>query len=134
MESVPTSNEGLAVADWEWELPAGFTIDGSRMATLREVVNPAVLTRTLLQLSEDHKFDLAAKRIEMAQDAFQVVIPGHGTIEKARAATEVRDRSRIGRHLAELQFLGIHRGMRFGKLILRKGKPYGGKSSRNRGD
>jgi hypothetical protein len=103
---------------WEWDLPAGFTTDGFRMASLREVLDPSVPTRTLAQLSEDHKFDLAAKRFEMSPE--EVHIPGYGTLDKARAAGEVRDRSRVGRHLADVQFLGIRRGMELGKAAHNK--------------
>jgi hypothetical protein len=117
---------------WEWDLPAGFTADGSRMATLREILEPSTATRTLAQLSEEHKLDLAAKRLEMAPDNFQVVIPGYGTLGKARAAAEVRDRSRIGRHLAEIQYLAIQRGMKFGKITRQqKGEGDGGNRTGN---
>jgi hypothetical protein len=110
----------VAVGKSELDLPAGFTADGSRMATLREVLDPKVPTRTLRQLSEDHRFDLAAKRIEMAPETFRLVIPGHGTIDRVRGLTEVRDRSRVGRHLAELQFLAINRSTKAGKLARRQ--------------
>ena len=109
------------IPEWEWDLPAGFTADGSRMASLREVVDPKLPTRNLLQLSEDHRFDLAAKRIEMGPNDFTVTIPGYDTLNKRQAVAEIRDRSRIGRHLAEVQFLGIDRGVKFGKLA-RAGK------------
>lgn len=111
---------GVTVEEAELDLPAGFIADGSRMATLREVLDPKVPTRTLRQLSEDHRFDLAAKRIEMAPESFRLVIPGHGIIDKVRGVTEVRDRSRIGCHLAELQFLGINRAISIGKLARRQ--------------
>jgi len=104
----------------ELDLPAAFTADGSRMATLREVLDPKIPTRTLRQLSEDHRFDLAAKRIELAPESFRLVIPGHGIIDKVRGVTEVRDRSRIGRHLAELQFLAINRATKIGKVARRR--------------
>ncbi len=107
----------VTLEESDLDLPAGFTADGSRMATLREVLDPKVPTRTLRQLSEDHRFDLAAKRIEMAPETFHLVIPGHGTVDKVRGVTEVRDRSRIGRHLAELQFLAINRATRIGKIV-----------------
>ncbi len=130
--AVTVSTQPAGVSEWEWDLPAGFTVDGSRMATLREVIDPRVPTRTLTQLSEDHKIDLAAKRIEMAPDSFQVVIPGHGTLGKARAAAEVRDRSRIGRYLAEIQYFGVRRGMEFGRLARqRKGDAGAGGSARH---
>jgi hypothetical protein len=109
------TKDPLAAGDWELDLPAGFTADGFRMATLREVLDPKVPTRSVLQLSDDHRFDLAAKRIEMAPESFKVVIPGYGTIGKARAVAEVRGRSRIGRHLAEIQYIGINRAMKTGQ-------------------
>jgi hypothetical protein len=110
----------VAVGKSELDLPAGFTADGSCMATLREVLDPKVPTRALRQLSEDHRFDLAAKRIEMSPETFRLVIPGHGTIDKVRGVAEVRDRSRIGRHLAELQCLAINRATKLGKLARRQ--------------
>lgn len=108
-----TSERKLAVS--EWDLPAGYTVDGARMATLREVVDPTTPTRALGHLSEDHRFDIAAKRIEMKPEDFQVTILGHGTIGKARAIAEVRARTKIGRHLAEIEEIGMLRGMRAAK-------------------
>ncbi len=99
----------------EWTLPAGYTVDGARMATLQEVVDPTFPTRSLAQLSEDHRFDLAAKRIEMKPEGFRLKVLGYGVIGRARALAEVRARSKIGRHLAEIEEIAIIRGIKRGR-------------------
>lgn len=105
----------LSIADSELEMPAGFTADGARMATLGEVFDPAVPTRSFLQLSEDHRFDVAAKRIGLRPETFQLIIPGHGVFSRAQAISEVRGRTKIGRHLVEVEELGIARTTKLAK-------------------
>jgi hypothetical protein len=87
----------------ELGLPAGFTSDGARMATLREVLNPAVPTRSMLQLSQDRWLDVAARRVQLRPADFSLVIPLHGKIGRERAVAEIRSRTRIGLHLAEIE-------------------------------
>jgi hypothetical protein len=73
------------------------------MATLREVLDPTIPTRSMPQLSEDHRFDLVAKRVELRPTDFSLEIPLHGKIGKARAIAEIRSRTKIGMHLAEIE-------------------------------
>jgi hypothetical protein len=98
-----TPDTGTLMDGFEWSLPAGFTSDGARMATLKEVLDPTIPTRSMLQLSEDHRFDLVAKRVELRPSAFSLQIPLHGRIGKARAIAEIRSRTKIGMHLAEIE-------------------------------
>ena len=88
---------------FELGLPAGFTSDGARMATLREVLSPAVATRSIPQLSQDHWLDLAAKRVQLRPAEFSLTVPLHGKIGRERAVTEIRAGTRIGLHLAEIE-------------------------------
>jgi hypothetical protein len=106
--------------EFELNLPAGFTSDGSRMATLREILDPQVATRSLLQLSSDHRFDLAAKRIEMRPDDFELILPGYGTVDKSRAVAEVRARTKIGRYLVEVEETAVKRATRQGRTEQRE--------------
>ncbi len=91
----------------EIDLPAGFLADGSRMATLREVLDPRTPTRAHAHLSEDHRFDLAAKRFELAPASLTLEILGRGPIGRMEAIAEIRGRTRLGRHLLELQEIAI---------------------------
>jgi hypothetical protein len=97
------SREREPIDEFELDLPAGFTADGARMATLREILDPAVPTRSMLQLSEDHWFDLAAKRVQLRPSGFSLQIPLHGRIGKDRAVAEIRGRTRMGLHFAEIE-------------------------------
>jgi len=87
----------------QWELPAAFSPDHSRFATLKEMVDPTIQTTSSLgELTEDQRAELVAKRIE-AQPNFSVSLLGIGTIDKPRAIAEVKARSKIGKALIEIE-------------------------------
>lgn len=86
----------------QWKLPAGYTADGKKMATLRDVVDPDTPTMNLSQLTDKQRLDLVAKRIEMQSD-FQIAMVGAGLIDQKRAIQEVKAGTRIGRNLAEIE-------------------------------
>ncbi len=86
----------------QWKLPAGYSADGKKMATLQEVVDPETPTMNLSQLSDKQRLALVAKRIEMQPD-FQIAMLGAGLIDQKRAIQEVKSGTPIGRNLAEIE-------------------------------
>jgi hypothetical protein len=86
----------------QWKLPAGYTSNGKKMATLQEVVDPETPTMSLSQLSDKQRLALVAKRIQMQPD-FQIAMLGAGLIDKKRALQEVKSGTPIGRNLAEIE-------------------------------
>lgn len=86
----------------QWEMPAGFCSDGTGQATLREVVDPEVPTIQLSELSLEQRADLVAKRLEL-QPQFDLAMIGAGMIDKARAITEVKNRTKVGKLLIEIE-------------------------------
>ena len=86
----------------QWDLPAGFCMDNERIATLRDLVDPNVPTKSPSELTEEQRSELVARRIEM-QPKFEIGMLGVGVIDKTRAIAEVRARSKIGRILTEIE-------------------------------
>jgi hypothetical protein len=91
----------------QWNSPAGFHAHEIRRATLKEVVSPHVPTKNLPELSLAEIYDLAATRLSQEALDFQVAVMGFGLIDKARALTEVRTRTKLGKHLAILQMYSV---------------------------
>jgi hypothetical protein len=91
------------IREKHWDMPASFTFDGSRMASLREHIDPAVPTKNLIELSEDQLVDLTIRRLEMEPDDFKLAMMGVGIVDKHRAVAEVKARSWIGRSLVEIE-------------------------------
>jgi hypothetical protein len=91
----------------QWNSPAGFHAHEIRRATLEEVVNPQVPTKNLPELSLAEIYDLAAIRLSLEAPNFQVAVMGFGLIDKARALSEVRARTKLGKHLAVLQMYSV---------------------------
>lgn len=83
-------------------MPAGFCSDGSAQATLREVVDPNVATIQLAELSLEQRADLVAKRLEL-QPQIDLAMIGAGMIDKSRAITEVKNRTKVGKLLIEIE-------------------------------
>ena len=83
-------------------MPAGFCADGSAQATLREVVDPNVATIQLAELSLEQRADLVAKRLEL-QPQVDLAMIGAGVIDKSRAITEVKNRTKVGKLLIEIE-------------------------------
>jgi len=82
---------------------AGYHIDGLKIATLREVLDPAVPTMSLAELTEEQRVNLVVSRLQKEPDNFRIGIIGPGTIDKTRAIAEVQARSRIGRTIMEIE-------------------------------
>jgi hypothetical protein len=86
-----------------WNSHAGFHAHEIRPVTLREIIDPHTPTKNLPELSLPELYDLAASRLNLLSDDFQVAIMGFGLIDKHRALAEVRARTELGKHLAILQ-------------------------------
>ena len=98
---------GKTINDQRWNMPATFTIDGTRMATLRELVDPTVPTKNLVELSRDQLAELTIRRLEAEHDDFGVAIMGIGVVNRARAIAEVKARSVLGMQLIEIEYILI---------------------------
>jgi len=85
------------------EHPAGFHIDGEKIATLREVRAPDVPTMSLGELKREQRVQLVLASLHAKPDDFTVGMIGPGMINKARAIAEVEAQSRIGRTLMEIE-------------------------------
>lgn len=92
----------MKIPQEQWALPAGFTADGTRLATLKELADPAVPTMSLAQMSPTQRAELVSKRIEM-QPKFDLAMVGAGVVDKQRAISEVKAQTDIGRVLMEIE-------------------------------
>jgi hypothetical protein len=82
---------------------AGYLADGTGLASLRQVADPAVPTRNAIELSQHERSVLVAKRLEAAPEDFQIAMFGVGIVDKNRAIQEVRARSKIGLLIIEIE-------------------------------
>ncbi len=89
------------VPEKQWEMPAGFCSDGSH-ATLRDVVDPDQPTMQLSDLTLEQRAELVVKRLEL-QSEIELAMIGAGMIDKARAITEVKNKTKVGRLLIEIE-------------------------------
>jgi hypothetical protein len=96
------SKKAAAIPEKQWELPASYNAEGTKMATLREVADPNVPTMSLAELTPEQRAELVAKRIEQ-QRKFQIAMVGAGIVDKERAIAEVKAQSKIGRVLTEIE-------------------------------
>lgn len=91
----------------QWEMPAGFSADGKKLATLRDVASPETATLEIPQLSTAQKVKLTAERIRR-QRKYKMGMVGGGVIDRARAIAEVEAQSDVGRTLTEIELRTIH--------------------------
>ena len=84
------------------EIPAGFHSDGSKAATLREVLDPDVPTMQLTDLTLEQRAKLVAKRLEL-QPSIELAMVGAGMIDKTRAINEVKKKTQVGKLLIEIE-------------------------------
>lgn len=96
------AKKSAAFPQKQLDMPAGFHSDGSKHATLREVLNPDVPTTQLSDLTFEQRAELVAKRLEL-QPKIELAMIGAGMIDKARAITEVKGRTKVGRLLIEIE-------------------------------
>lgn len=83
-------------------MPAGYCADGSGQASLRDVVDPEVATLQLSDLTLNQRAALVVQRIER-QSTIELAMIGAGMIDKTRAITEVKNKTRVGRLLIEIE-------------------------------
>jgi len=83
------------------KLPVGFNRDGSAV-NLEEVLTSNMETQLWPELPDEQRAELTAKRIEL-QPKFNLGLIGTGVIGKEQAIEEVRNRSRIGLRLIEIE-------------------------------
>jgi hypothetical protein len=91
-----------AFPEKQLEMPAGFQSDGSTLATLSEVLDPDKATMQLSDLPLHKRAELVAERLSR-QPGFELAMVGAGMIDKARAITEVKNRTKVGRLLIEIE-------------------------------
>ena len=90
------------VPDKQWDMPAGFYSDGKTLATLKDVVDPHKPTMQLTNLPFDKRAALVVERLRR-QPQFELHMIGAGKIDKARAITEVKNHTKVGRLLVEIE-------------------------------
>lgn len=83
-------------------MPAGFYADDSSVATLREVVDPSVPTKHLAELTLEQRAELVAERLAL-QPSLELAMIGAGMIDKQRAITEVKGKTKVGKLLIEIE-------------------------------
>ena len=82
---------------------ASYHIDGKKLATLEEVLDPTVPTMNLPEITEQKRIDLVLARLRKEPKGFRIAMIGPGVIDKARAIAEVEAGSRIGRLIMEIE-------------------------------
>jgi hypothetical protein len=87
------------------EYPAGFHIDGQKIATLAEVRAPGVPTMSLGELQREQRIQLVLASLRAKPDDFTIGMIGPGVINKTRAIAEVEAQSRIGRTVIEIELM-----------------------------
>ena len=90
------------VPEKQWEMPAGYHADGKTLATLKDVVDPHQATMQLTNLPFDKRAALVVERLTR-QPQFELNMIGAGKIDKARAITEVKNHTKVGRLLIEIE-------------------------------
>lgn len=82
-------------------MPVSFDA-GGRPVSLRDYAKGVAHALSFSQLSDDQRTELAAKRIEMQRD-YEMAAIGAGVVSKEKAAAEVRNRTKLGRRLAQIE-------------------------------
>ena len=83
---------------------AGFTTDGQRFASLKEVRDPSIPTRTLADLTQEELVRLTVRRLSRDKDFLRLRMLGvPGVITRSRAIKEIKARTIVGRHLLEIE-------------------------------
>lgn len=101
-KKVSGTRKTRALLQKQLAMPAGFYADDSRVATLRDVVDPSVPTKHLSELTLEQRAELVAERLAL-QPSIELAMIGAGMIDKQRAITEVKGKTKIGRLLIEIE-------------------------------
>ncbi len=98
----PGTKKTRALLQKQLAMPAGFYADDSSVATLRDVVDPAVPTKHLSELTLEQRAELVAERLAL-QPSLDLAMIGAGLIDKERAITEVKGKTKVGKLLIEIE-------------------------------
>jgi len=83
---------------------AGFSMDGRRFASLMEVRDPKMATRTLADLTHEELVRLTVRRLSGDKNFLPLRMLGvPGIITRSRAITEIKAGTIVGRHLLEVE-------------------------------
>jgi|HubBroStandDraft_4_1064222.scaffolds.fasta_scaffold1376739_1 hypothetical protein len=83
---------------------AGFTTDGRRFASLKDVRDPSMPTRTLADLTHEELVRLTVRRLSSDKDFLRLRMLGvPGVITRSRAIKEIKAGTIVGRHLLEIE-------------------------------
>ncbi len=101
------SNRGLTglgpmISAEQWDMPAGYKDDGTTLATLREIVDPAIPTLSLPDLPDEKRQDLVLQRLER-RPTFNLNLIEGGAVDKARALQEVKAQTPAGKVIQEIE-------------------------------
>lgn len=86
----------------QWAMPAGFLSDDSEVASLRDVIDPGVPTKQLSELTLEQRAEVVVQRLAL-QPSFELAMVGAGMVDKARAITEVKNKTKVGKLLIEIE-------------------------------
>jgi len=87
--------------DKQLKLPIGLRSDGT-MVSLEEVLESQTEARLWPELEESQRAEITAKRIEL-QPKFNLGLIGRGVLSKEEAISEVKEKTRIGRRLIDIE-------------------------------
>lgn len=101
-KKVSRTKKTRALLQKQLAMPAGFHSDDLSVATLRDVVDPSVPTKELSELTLEQRAELVAQRLAL-QPNIELAMIGAGIINKERAITEVKGKTKVGRLLMEIE-------------------------------
>lgn len=101
-KKVSRKKKSRALLKKQLAMPAGFYADDSSVATLRDVVDPGVPTKQLSELTLEQRAELVAERLAL-QPSLDLAMIGAGMIDKQRAITEVKGKTKVGKLLIEIE-------------------------------
>ena len=85
----------------QWGMPVSFDAEG-RPVSLSDYAQGNRNALSFSALSDDQRAELAAKRIEMQSD-YEMATIGAGVVSKEKAIDEVRNKTKLGRRLAQIE-------------------------------
>jgi hypothetical protein len=94
--------KSVGIPAWQLKLPAGFSSDGKKMASLKQVLAPEIPTRDFGELAPEQQAILTAERIRR-QPRYKMGMVGAGVIDQKRAIAEVKAQTDVGRTLMEIE-------------------------------
>ena len=101
-KSALRAKKARALLQKQLAMPAGFHSDDSSVATLQDVVDPNVPTKQLSELTLEQRAELVAERLAL-QPSLELAMIGAGIIDKQRAITEVKGKTKVGKLLIEIE-------------------------------